>query len=300
MNKINVQQTGGFPFETDTLNAMQNAYDIFNSLGNIIAPLAIVKGCEVVGTTVANGIVYIDGEVLEFRGGQAGATVIVKEETKAKNFENGENKIVYRTRFATFGSSVQTTNYNWTDFHRPMSIKEIQKRLMPVGCIVLDYYGKTEDIPAGYQLCDGTNGTPDLRGLFVVGYDNRIEDYDTIGKIGGAKEVTLTTEQMPKHKHSGSTSDAGSHSHNMFTNDGQTNAYRVPNSGSTIVPFFRDGSNANGYSLSASVNNLNATIGMTSSSGSHSHNIEIDEIGGSQAHENRPPFYVLAKIMYKG
>jgi len=49
MNRINIQQTGGFPLETDTLNAMQNAYDIFNSLGNIIAPLAIVKGCEIVG-----------------------------------------------------------------------------------------------------------------------------------------------------------------------------------------------------------------------------------------------------------
>ncbi|MEG0188928.1 MAG: hypothetical protein RR668_09725, partial [Algoriella sp.] len=131
MNKINVQQTGGFPLETDTLNAMQNAYDIFNSLGNIIAPLAIVKGCEIVGNTVANGVVYIDGEVLEFRGGQAGATVIIREETKSKNFENGENKVVYLTRYATFGSSVQNINYQWVDFHRPMSIKEIQKRLMP-------------------------------------------------------------------------------------------------------------------------------------------------------------------------
>ncbi|MGV1019289.1 hypothetical protein ACTS9V_06555 [Empedobacter falsenii] len=299
MNKINVQQTGGFPFETDTLNAMQNAYDIFNSLGNIIAPLAIVKGCEVVGTTVANGIVYIDGEVLEFRGGQAGATVIVKEETKAKNFENGENKIVYRTRFATFGSSVQTTNYNWTDFHRSISNKDISKRLVHVG-FIQDFYGDLEKIPAGWFLCDGTNGTPDLRGMFIVGYDPENADYKTIGNTGGAKEVTLTTAQMPKHKLSGSTSDAGSHSHNMFTNDGQTNAYRVPNSGSTIVPFFRDGSNANGYSLSASVNNLNATVGMTSSSGSHSHTFETNEVGGSQAHENRPPFYVLAKIMYKG
>lgn len=300
MNKIDIQQTGGFPLETDTLNAMQNAYDVFNSLGSIIAPLAIVKGCEILGNQVSNGVVYINGEVLEFRGGQAGATVIIKEETKNKNFENGENKLVYRTRYATFGSSVQTTNYSWSDFHRPMTIKEIQKRLMPVGCIVLDYYGRIEDIPSGYVLCNGENGTPDLSGMFIVGYDPENADYNAIGNKGGLKEVTLTTEQMPKHKHSGSTSDAGSHSHNMFTSDGQTNAYRVPNSASTIVPFFRDGSNANGYSLSASSNNLNPTVGITSNSGNHSHTVEITETGGNTAHENRPPFYVLAKIMYKG
>ena len=300
MNRINIQQTGGFPLETDTLNAMQNAYDIFNSLGNIIAPLAIVKGCEVVGTTVANGIVYIDGEVLEFRGGQAGATVIVKEETKAKNFENGENKIVYRTRFATFGSSVQTTNYNWTDFHRPMSIKEIQKRLMPVGCIVLDYYGKTEDIPAGYQLCDGTNGTPDLRGLFVVGYDNRIEDYDTIGKIGGAKEVTLTTEQMPKHKHSGSVDSAGAHSHYLVVNeDSGWNDY--PTSSTHISKKSRSSDNSENYRLTKPTNSsLSPSLGKSSESGSHTHNLTLDDTGENKAHENRPPFYVLAKIMYKG
>ncbi|MDM1042121.1 MULTISPECIES: phage baseplate protein [Empedobacter] len=276
MNRINIQQTGGFPLETDTLNAMQNAYDIFNSLGNIIAPLAIIKGCEILGNSVANGVVYINGEVVEFRGGQAGATVIIREETQNKNFENGENKLVYRTRYATFGSSVQTTNYNWTDFHRPMSIKEIQKRLMPVGCIVLDYYGKIEDIPAGYQLCDGTNGTPDLRGMFIVGYDPENADYKTIGNTGGAKEVTLTTDQMPKHKHSGSTSTDGEHAHSYtaVTYGGNNN--------------FNRGSNGQDYN------------GTTSRSGNHSHTFETNEVGGSQAHENRPPFYVLAKIMYKG
>ena len=38
----------------------------------------------------------------------------------------------------------------------------------------------------------------------------------------------------------------------------------------------------------------------TTSAGSHSHTFETNEVGGNAAHENRPPFYVLAKIMYKG
>ena len=299
MNKIDVQQTGGFPLETDTLNAMQMAYDIFNSLGNIIAPLAIVKGCDVTGNQVSNGVVYINGEILEFRGGQAGATVIIKEENKNKNFENGENKLVYRTRFATFGSSVQSTNYQWSDFHRSISIKEIEKRLVHVG-FIQDFFGDVSKIPTGWLLCNGENGTPDLRGMFIVGYDPDNADYSAIEKTGGAKEVTLTTNQMPKHKHSASSASSGEHYHNMFTNDGQTNVYKVPTNSSTIVPFFRDGSNANAYSLSASNNSLTPAVGKSSNSGAHSHAIELDEIGGDQSHENRPPFFVLAKIMYKG
>ena len=275
MNKVDVQQAGGFPLETDTLNAMQNAYDIFNSLGNIIAPLAIVKGCEIIGNNVANGVVYINGEVLEFRGGQASSTVIIKEETTSRNFENGENKIAYQLRYATFGSSVQTENYKWSDFHRTISIKEIEKRLVHPG-FIQDFYGEIKNIPSGWHLCDGTNGTPDLRGLFIVGYDSRNVDYNTIGKTGGAKEVTLTVNQMPKHKHSGSTSTDGEHAHSYtaVTYGGNNN--------------FNRGSNGQDYN------------GTTSRAGNHAHTFETNEVGGNQAHENRPPFYVLAKIMYKG
>lgn len=287
MNKINVQQTGGFPLETDTLNAMQNAYDVFNSLGNIVAPLAIIKGCEITGNQVANGVVYINGEIFEFRGGQASATVIIKEETTNRNFENGENKVVYRTRYATFGNSVQTTNYNWVDFHRPMTIKEIQKRLMPVGCIVLDYYGSVEDIPTGYQLCDGTNGTPDLRGLFIVGYDPRDTDYNAIGNNGGVKEVILSENQIPKHKHSGTTTTDGAHSHTGLTFEGSNRDNGDPGNLITTAP-----SESNGNRTQS-----NATTG---SGGSHSHKFETSEIGNNQPHENRPPFYTLAKITYIG
>lgn len=36
------------------------------------------------------------------------------------------------------------------------------------GMIVL-WSGDVGEIPAGWQLCDGTNGTPDLRNRFLVG-----------------------------------------------------------------------------------------------------------------------------------
>lgn len=40
--------------------------------------------------------------------------------------------------------------------------------MVPIGGIII-WSGAVVDIPAGYQLCDGTNGTPDLEAKFVVG-----------------------------------------------------------------------------------------------------------------------------------
>lgn len=36
---------------------------------------------------------------------------------------------------------------------------------------ILPYVGSINDIPSGWYLCDGTNGTPDLRDRFLEGSD---------------------------------------------------------------------------------------------------------------------------------
>ena len=65
---------------------------------------------------------------------------------------------------------------------------------IPVGGIVAWWQ---EDIPDGWVLCDGNNGTPDLRGWFVVGAN----DDDSLWNTGGAASVTLTEKQIPPHTH---------------------------------------------------------------------------------------------------
>jgi microcystin-dependent protein len=57
--------------------------------------------------------------------------------------------------------------------------------------------------PAGWKLCDGTNGTPDLRGRVPVGYGAgpNLTNRDTLGATGGAENHILTIEQMPGHNH---------------------------------------------------------------------------------------------------
>ena len=68
---------------------------------------------------------------------------------------------------------------------------------LPVGSVIM-WSGATGSIPTGWQLCDGSNGTPDLRDRFVVGAGNTY----AVGATGGAAQVTLTIEQMPAHTHS--------------------------------------------------------------------------------------------------
>jgi len=57
----------------------------------------------------------------------------------------------------------------------------------------------TGSIPAGWQLADGTGGTRDLRGRFLVGYDSSDSDYSTVGNTGGSK--TSTPDDHAAHSH---------------------------------------------------------------------------------------------------
>jgi len=68
---------------------------------------------------------------------------------------------------------------------------------VPRGTIVMwsNYLG--DPIPVGWQLCNGTNNTPDLRNRFIVGSGN---SYST-GSVGGLSAVALTTSELPSHQH---------------------------------------------------------------------------------------------------
>jgi microcystin-dependent protein len=146
----------------------------------------------------------------------------------------------------------------------------------PVGGIIM-WSGSIASIPSGWALCNGSNGTPDMRNRFIVGAGSTY----SVGATGGADSVTLTTSQIPSHTHtfSGSTNTTGNHNHLYFW---------TSVSGSANVP---DGDNNTGNAPTAS--------GPTSTAGAHSHTFSgtTAAAGGSGSHENRPPYYALAYIM---
>jgi microcystin-dependent protein len=132
--------------------------------------------------------------------------------------------------------------------------------------------------PTGWALCDGGNGTPDLRGRFILGLGhgsgltNR-----TINQRDGAETHTLTVTQIPAHNHT--MNNAGNHNHDRNWNL----AWGHTSGGSA-----HRGGNHWQY---------NDTLkgSLTTDSGNHTHT--INNTGGGQAHNNMPPYHVLAYIM---
>lgn len=279
MNLINIQQTGGFPLETDTIDRLQSNVLLMQAFGRAFGSLAIVSGAIVTGTTVSDGVVYINGELLEFRGAQLGADVIIVQEIENRTFEDGTNKGVFITRYATFGTA--TTSYPWASFVRPKNLVELSKMQRIVGEII-DWFGNPAAVPSGWAICDGTNGTPDLRGRMTICYDPTDADYNTVGNIGGAKTVTLTEAQMPAHAHTASLAAAGAHTHNIALKGGES-----------------DGGNSGRELRQNSELGIPKTV-TTDSQGSHTHSITINNAGGGQAHENMPPYMVMLKLIWTG
>ncbi len=168
--------------------------------------------------------------------------------------------------------------------------------------------------PANWRLCDGgspVNGItiPDLRSRFVVGFDPRTSSADSqfdngypMGSTGGDNYVTLTTSQMPSHSHSGTTGNSGNHTHNLR----DTLYIEEGNHGNTVgvdgVEYLGSGSNnrnattdRNGSSIHSHWQNETTNL-----AGLHSHTFTTNNIGGNLPHENRPPYYALAFIIYVG
>jgi hypothetical protein len=76
-------------------------------------------------------------------------------------------------------------------FPRLLLIKESYKPLT----LIRLYAGASADIPTGWQLADGTNGTPDMRDKFVVGAGNLYPQ----GSVGGS--TTIAANNLPAHTH---------------------------------------------------------------------------------------------------
>lgn len=149
----------------------------------------------------------------------------------------------------------------------------------PLGGIVM-WSGTTQQIPAGWYLCDGgTYGglkTPDLRNKFIVG---------SIGNGTGSAAVPSTGP--------GFDATTGAIARNYTTHDiGGETAHKLTlaEMPSHTHPYNPGINNVNNDPLKLQGNNLTAPR-----YGSDPRNTET--AGGNLHHENRPPYYALAYIM---
>lgn len=78
-------------------------------------------------------------------------------------------------------------------------IKELIKLAVPSGTIAM-YNGRSE-IPEGWAICDGNNGTPNLVGKFIKAVSAIDQIGDNESELNENNEFIITQEHLPKHSH---------------------------------------------------------------------------------------------------
>lgn len=219
MNRLNFNQSVGFPLDTEILDDMQTAYSVFNFLGDIVGNFTIISGCQISGSTVSDGCVYINGEVLPFKGGNLQATVFIKEEIKALEFEDGNTNNVVFSRHVKFGMAT-TNQFDWADFKRGMQTKDIKAALDLKANLSLlstinerlDELEKKNEVfqdgkgwvlwgrPAS-EIPEGWAEVEEMRGRAPFGLDQTQPEFNAVGKEGGSKIAALQPENNAPHTH---------------------------------------------------------------------------------------------------
>ncbi len=181
---------------------------------------------------------------------------------------------------ACFLKAQYTSSYNLPseDSSSKFASTEWVNKLVPKGSIIM-FNGLSSEIPDGWHICDGTDGTPNLIGRFI-------KASNISGDTGGSSTIQILEENMPKHTHTFvenqvTTSEAGAHTH-------------------TIRGKYGKSDNANDRNCLET--GLETDLITTSQSGAHTHTIDMNNTqlsyqGEGKPIEFEPLYYSLIYIM---
>jgi microcystin-dependent protein len=186
---------------------------------------------QIVGTRVPySGTLSLDGEAVDgeidfifsiYDDPDPTAVAIWSEEHLAVHVFLGEFQVILgsATPLAGLGSGpelflgveVSTAGAGYVQLEGRQPIGSI----LPQGLIAI-WSGPVSGIPAGWALCDGSNGTPDLTSRFVFG----ASDDGNVGETGGQLSFSLATANLPSHTHSFSATSGSTNAPDYFCTRG--------------------------------------------------------------------------------
>lgn len=158
---------------------------------------------------------------------------------------------------------------------------------IPPGSIMM-WHGA--EIPYGWVICDGENGTPNLVGRFIKAVATAEEVGEITSELNENNELTIKQENLPKHSHphqehthnvsiddlSGTTGDSGQLEVELKWGDYN---YGITSTSKTVVKSVTGEGVTAETDTVESVGNIR-TQGGTATGGNHNHSISIDA-GGS-------------------
>ncbi len=261
MNRIDFSYTGGFPLETDTLDFLQKSYtSTINALTGLGGDNYIISGIEDDGHHTTDGWVVIQGEILPFKGDLKQSSVIIVEAVKTVDFEDGRERGVYLSRYATFGTGLKSI-----PFARLARISDLQKQKkktdeLQAALDELKAYTikRTGELQAAHDLLSdranilerkaapfaidgvlllwrkpanqipaGWREATDWRGRMPIGWNPGDTDFNTLGNTGGKKNTKIEKTHLPKvslntgvYYNSQDYDDGGATPNNIGTNGG--------------------------------------------------------------------------------
>lgn len=181
---------------------------------------------------------------------------------------------------------------------------DLSEVVFAVGMIML-WYGAAINVPTGWAICNGANGTPDLRDRFVVGAG----DSYALDATGGAEEATPEIAAGGSHDHGGSTSAEEAaipaHTHRLRVWESGTNGPgQIENFGTQDALGVAGNADSNTYAYRQQTTAGVDLIEEAEASGDPTHSHDISS-GGSHTHAidpiaTLPPYRALYYIMFVG
>jgi hypothetical protein len=232
---------------------------------------------------VGNSQQFFDNNGIPLSGGliytyQAGSSTPLATYTDINGTTANANPIVLNSSgrldneiWLTYGynykfvlkTSAATTLGTYDNLYGIVGVQTAVGTTIPTGMISL-WYGAIGSVPSGWYLCDGSNGTPDLRNRFVVGAGSTY----SVAATGGSADAVVVT-----HTHTATSTVSEtphSHTYNTPASPGASGTGGLGSAGSASTSAVSTG-------LTVATTNANAGVSGTNA--------------------NLPPYYALAYVM---
>lgn len=272
-----------------------------NGLVNINGNITANSNVSVTGAATINGSLTVSGIVkgvtatagtantqlatTEFVAGTIATESLLKANIASPTF-TGTPRAPTASQLAPTGTQVATTQYVKDAVSTVTALFGTTN--IPQGGIIM-FTGVTA--PSGWALCNGSNGTPDLRDKFVIGAGLNY----AYGTTGGSANTVL-----PVHTHNAVSTftgyPMGTHSHNIF-DPGHAHAYITKGATNSGMDQWPGIAGRLGQVPTSTV--ATGIVIQPASAGTPGGAVTtaIESTGSSPTNTNIPPYYALCYIM---